>query len=417
MALEYIKLVEQVQRMGRMMSYRIQEISERANLAHYNFLNLPSNEVIQERIRLSRERDAGYRGAALLEIAGQPSERPNARYELPLVPQQAAIIAADGSQIYPDQHGAVLYFLTNIGIFTFYHGEDVLPEQETEPVLYYSDSFLRDLEGQIIKNAAVNARRSVLEMQALARKAWSIKERAASLIAISDGPLLFWLGHDVPDAKKLTDDYFATLVQMHDIHTVMYKTHRHNASLVGYIDRPSSRFVVALLQLLILDEGDVRESILDQPGIFEGLDDRWLYGMLLEPGERSALMVQQSPQNKAYRDKGMSYEIIFFYLNAGYAGSPNIVRIEIPLWVGRSREAVNEVHSLIFSQCRLMGRYPYALTRADELAVIRGSEKQALDEMIRTELLKYAQFAEESAKLQSKNQARGVRRSFGQKIK
>lgn len=413
--LEYVKVVEQIQRMGRMMSYRFQEVSERAQLAQESFWQLASNEAIWERIKLARERDAGYRGAALLEIEGRESERPNARYELPEIPEKATVIAVDGSQVYPDQHSAVLYFLTNIGVFTFYHGEDILPEQYTEPILYYSDTYLRDPEGQLITNTAVNARRNVLEMQTLTRKAWEYRQRPAPLLALSDGPLLFWLGRDVPDAKIMMDDYMATLIKMYDIHNYMQTLHQHNASLVGYIDRPTSRFIVSLLQLMMLDEEDVRSAVLDQPGIFEGLDDRWLLSSLLGPGDRSALMVQQSPRNKEYRQKGVSYEIVFFYLNVGYENAPNVVRVEMPMWVARSRQSVNELHAIIYQQCRLMGRYPYALTRADELAVVRGTDKKGLDEMILVELMKYQQFSEESAKQTSKNQARGPRRSFGQK--
>ena len=35
---------------------------------------------------------------------------------------------------------------------------------------------------------------------------------------------------------------------------------------------------------------------------------------ILKPGERSAIMVQNSPQNYAFKERGENYEIAFFYL-------------------------------------------------------------------------------------------------------
>jgi hypothetical protein len=52
--------------------------------------------------------------------------------------------------------------------------------------------------------------------------------------------------------------------------------------------------------------------------------------------------------------------------------------------VARDKRAVDELHALLVSQCALQGRnpYPYALTRADELAVVTARDKQKLEEMI-----------------------------------
>jgi hypothetical protein len=49
-----------------------------------------------------------------------------------------------------------------------------------------------------------------------------------------------------------------------------------------------------------------------------------------------------------------------------------------------------------------MWRYPYALTRADELAVVRAHEKSQLNEMIEIELRRNEQQVEHSEKLASK---------------
>lgn len=408
MPINYTKVKPQIEKMGRMYAHKAQEQSERMETAYRQFEQLPTNAAILERVQLARERDAGYRGAAPLD-----PEPMNAIYLLPKSPPLATILAVDGSQVYPDIHSAAFYYLTNVAVFTYFHGEERLPLEHSEPQLFYSDSFLRDEYEQLVTNATVNARRTVREMETIAEFVWNHRATSAPILAIYDGRLLFWLGPDVPNHNQLAADYRAGIVRIHDTHDWMNKQHQHNANLVGYVDRPTSRFVVAMLELLALDERQVTRNELKRSSLYEGVDDRWLFQRLLKPGERSALMVQQSPQNKFYRQQGESYEIVFFYLNVGRLGAPHLARVEVPMWVARNREAVNEIHALLVEQSRITGNYPYALTRADELAVVRNFDRHTLDELIRTELIRNQQAPEESGKLIGKIQTRSVRQGFG----
>ncbi len=392
--------------MGRMIAHKTQDLSERARTAFDQFMALPDNATLQERVQLARDRDAGYRGVAPLAVDGEPL---NGRFAVPAAPSRASILAADGSQIYPDIHGAAQYYLTNVAVFTFFHGEDRLPVEFSEPHLAYADSLIRDHYDQLVTNATVNGRRTVKEMQMLAQFAWDQRAIDASLVALFDGRLLFWLGKDVPEASSLEKDYKAGLVRVHDTHHWMVNQHGHNASLVGYVDRPTSRFVTALLQLMLLDPAQVTRGELRKPGSYEGLDDRWLFERLLQFGERSALMIQQSPQNKAYRQRGENYEIAFIYLNVG---RPHLARVEMPMWVALNPQAVDEIHAVLVDQCRIAGHYPYVLTRADELAVVQTNDRQTLEELIRQELIRNMQQPEVSGKLMGKFQARAGRQRF-----
>lgn len=387
--------------MGRALAARNLTLNERLDAAWERLMAQDDLGTIHDRVQLARERDVGFRGAAPL---GEPV---NAAYPLPPLPARATILAADGSQVYPSIHAAALYYLTNIGVFVYHHGTDDLPEQITEPALFYSEKDVRDENGQAITNTAVNARRNVAELHMLARETWNRRNPDSPLLAISDGPLLFWVGKDVPDGKRLEQDYLGALVHLHDTHASAASTYGQSASLIGYVDRPTSAFVVSLLHLLGLDDDDVREAALKSNGDLEGLADQPLMFRLLKPGERSAVMVQQSPQNKRYHDKGESYEIAFFYLNVGQSGAYHLARVEMPMWVARSQPLLDQVHALTFDQCQLMWRYPYALTRADELAVIRAAERTQLDDLIEIELLRNEQIVERSEKLESKTVRHG----------
>ena len=44
------------------------------------------------------------------------------------------------------------------------------------------------------------------------------------------------------------------------------------------------------------------------------------------------------------------------------------------------------MQTLLYQQCQMMGRYPYIITRADELAAVEGFEKRQLDNLIEIEV-------------------------------
>ncbi|MGQ9848901.1 MAG: DNA double-strand break repair nuclease NurA [Aggregatilineaceae bacterium] len=397
MTLEFDKVVSQVQRMGQALAARSTSMSERLVLAWERLSLLGDVEAVQRRIDLVRERDAGFRGAALLH---EPADR---AYPLPALPSRATILAVDGSQVYPNAHAAALYYLINVGVFIYYHGGDHLPNPLTEPHLVYTDDMLHDENGHLITNAAVNARRTVQELATLARVIRDQPHNEGPLLALMDGPLLFWAGKDVPDSKQLQAEYLGWLVYLHDLHANdASQRERQPICLVGYVDRPSSAFLIGLLHLMSLAPDEVREATLKTNGDLEGLTDQPLLFKLLKPGERSALLVQQSPQNKRYHDEDPKYEIACFYLNVSASPPYHLARVEVPMWVAREPELVNAVHALIYDQCQLMWRYPYALTRADELAVVRNHERAQLNDLIEIELRRHQQTVAQSEKLESK---------------
>ena len=62
MALDFTKVVTQVQHMGRTMARQNSSLSQRVEIARENFDNLPDNRTIMDRVKLARIKDAGYRG-------------------------------------------------------------------------------------------------------------------------------------------------------------------------------------------------------------------------------------------------------------------------------------------------------------------------------------------------------------------
>ncbi len=402
MSLEFNKVVEQVQTMGRYLGHLDRSLANKLDLALERFYAATDLDAVHERIKLVRESSvSGYRGAT-------PMPRPDDEIicgigGLPDAPSSATLIAVDGSQIYPDPHAAAQYYLVNIGTFVYFYGEPRLPHQSTAPELYYNDAMLLDKDGRLITNQTVNARRTVMEMQWLAKEAWQRRDEPRPLVGFHDGGLLKFFGAtELAGAPQIEGEYMDALRMLYDARAI----------LLGYLDRPRSTYLISLLHLLDLDPGQVNDANLRSNGDLEGLTDAMLFAHVLEPGERSAIMTQNSPQNRTYKDKDSNLEIAFFYVNVSNGRGPTIARIDIPMWVARDKAAVGALHALVVAQCSIQGRkhYPYALTRADELAYVSGAEKSQLDEMIRVEMLRHQLEPEASNKLQTKGLARGDRR-------
>ncbi|MCP4416556.1 MAG: hypothetical protein GY805_08035, partial [Chloroflexi bacterium] len=71
--------------------------------------------------------------------------------------------------------------------------------------------------------------------------------------------------------------------------------------------------------------------------------------------------------------------------------------------------AVTAVHSLIIDQCRIMGDYPYAIARADEMAVVGRQDAGELNFMIDVIMERHGISEGITAKQGSKDLARSGR--------
>jgi hypothetical protein len=410
MSLEFNKLFDQVQRMGEMLTHLDFDLSDKLALAKQRFYQAGDLDAIRAKIRVVRGPEvSGYRGAAPLDL---PDADPvNRVVDAPSTPAAATLIAADGSQVYPHEQSPVHYYLLNIATFTYYHGYDHTPVPQTFPQLAYHKSLVHDNNRQLVGARTIDARRTVAEMQRLAAQAWEQYRGGAPrpLVTLYDNHLLFWANADVVDAGQILRDYQVALGQLYDA----------GALLCGYIDSPSrSRTVLRLLYLNSLkDEAEIieKQKLLETGGDLEGLRDVHLFNAVLQPGQRSAILVPNSPRNLDYRQFNASLEIAFFYVKVYNGYQDAIARVDIPMWVARDAAAVDTLHGLLLEQCRMQGRtpYPYALARADELAVVTSKDKKKLEELIRLELRKLGvQPGSLSPKAASKRAARSDKRAY-----
>jgi hypothetical protein len=389
MTLELNKVTEQIDDMGRVLAERAGR-QRRALPAARELLGLYAND--QERLRRVAESEVGRR----LRCAGPGDEPLDAAHPPPPMPERATLVAADGSQIYPDRHGLAFYYAINVGSIVFRHGSGQAPEVAADPRLFYTDEQVYP-GGDSVSIDLVSARRNLAEMRTLTALALAEPHGGSPRLALADGPLLIWIQRtELPAGwrDRILADYLACLDRLR----------RSDAAVAGFVSRPHSAEVVALLYLAQLDseERQAVNSLADTD--YRGLTDRALFGYL-GTGERSTLYVRGTAANQDFSSRG--HQIRFFYLNTG----ADLARVEVPEWVARRPESLDLVHAMVYGQCRFNNGYPYVLTRADEQAVILGEEREVLEGMIMRAMAQHGlPMPELSRKAQQKRVARWRRR-------
>lgn len=337
-------------------------------------------------------------------VGAAPTDEPlDATFPLPTCPEQFTIIASDGSQILPNRHAITLYYLINVGSLVYRHGSGEKPETHNPtPQLYYTPEDVLDQQGRLISPGEVNVKRDLAELRVLADLAGQAVARtpAEPVITLIDGQLSLRV-IDLPFNRQseCQEEYIEMLQKLHQI----------GAVVAGYIDRPRSTFVLALMHLASLEPETINEENLRQSP-FVHLTDLDLFNFL-GPGERSAIFVVKGKNYQIYDQNGQGLH--FFYLNvSSNPADPHLARVEIPAWLAADTVAVDVLHAAIVDQARITGGYPYVLTRADELAVISGEEHEALEMMLAVEMRRLGLSPQISLKQFNKNAFRAGKESF-----
>jgi hypothetical protein len=395
MALELNKLTHTVEALGKNAAHRLADLDERLPAARATL-----HAIGQADDELHRKINAALK----LRWAGAipTDEAVNSTHPLPPHPARANLIAADGSQIYPDRHGVALYYLLNTGSIVFRHGLNEAPSTASTPEAFYEDADLYEEDGGQIPSVMIDAQRDLCELGELARLA-PPEVAAAPTLALLDNGLLLYIALQTQN-QRLVDDFLrAYLAQLDALKA-------SGAAVAGVVDRPRAASLVRLLRLALLKPEEITDTELRQMGPFQHITDALLLSFL-NPGERSALFVNASPANQdQYQPRGHS--IYFFYLNAGRPGKEALLRVEVPEWVAKDPAKLNLAHTAIVEQSRITDGFPYVLMRAHELAVVTASERRDFDQMVTGALMRQGLKPSISQKAQGKAWTGGGKRRY-----
>jgi hypothetical protein len=392
--LEFKELTQQVQAMGAAMAARAQALRDKNELAQTRLHEAAAHvEDIRDKITLIRAAGVEWRGAV-------PTDEPmDATYPLPAAPTQATLIAADGSQIFPDPHSFALYYLINVGSIVYKHGSRQAPDCYVVPELHYRDEDLFSEGGFLIRPRRIESYRDLAEIERLALLTERIN--GVPTLTLTDGPLLLY-GHVGPAERATFEKDLARYLEQ------LTQVQRNGALAAGYVDRPRSPWVINTLDLAGRDLPEPPAARLERHD-FEGLDDEALFETVVPPSHRSALFAVESAVNQRYEEYG--HRVYFFYLNVSANAHPKLARVEMPEWVVARPGAVDCLHALLVHQCGIMDGYPYVLTRAHELAVVTPEDRRQLESMVQWSLLNCGQTAAMSNKARTKELTRsGPRR-------
>ncbi len=366
-------LSAQVQVQGR-------ERLEAAQQALSALQQAPSPAVLRRRVRAAGPDWDGATPVEELPLAQVLTAEPQP-------PSGTIALGVDGSQILPDRHAPVPYYVLQVGCLLFrYDGTPPQPDGYAE--LHYEPGELYDEHDGLITPRQIGLQRLVLEMEYLAQKVTAARTRypqAGAIYAFSDGPLLWSAyGEEGHAVQLLFERYVEALRAIKEAGGVP----------VGYVERPSGAPLLKLLSLPpTADEPTPPGSPITLP---PNLRDADVMACHLPAGGRTPWLQRRSLAHRQHETHGQ--EIAFCYLNAG-TEYPVIARVELPLW---ALAHAPTVFSVLNHQNALLGGYPYLLMRAHELAVITSEDKAQLERAIFSQLCHHRQLARPSEKARYK---------------
>jgi len=370
MAIDFQQIYAKIKEIGlgaRERRERIEDLRKRAR----NLLDENANELNYLRLIVERATEADPNIRCALPL----NEPLAAHYSEPASVKEATLIAADGSQVYPDRHASVQFSLVNVGAISMCLNSHQSPTIYTESELLYGDEL--DTATGTMTEGMIALRRDLQERAKLEEIS---KEIDGPMVTFTDGPIELWGARDGEDAGVYRES-------LEKYKSVLSRLQERDVITAGYVDKPSANLVLRLLEL-VLAQREAKTNFRDYHPL-RSVSDRWLYGEksnpLLGPGERSAVFAIQSKSRKDYQGVISPH---FFYLNVGTQGHPWPVRVEVPKWVADDPEKLDLLHAALVEQCRMMGSkpYPYLLHRAHEVAVVKREEKFQVEQMLMQEL-------------------------------
>ncbi len=384
MTLDMLKVSPQVVRMGGDLAERFALLGPR---------------LAQARAALE-ERAADWQALADVAAASKrrlavPLEPLDTRHPPSVVPRDHIVIATDGSQIEPDRHGPVDFFLLNVGWVVIRYGAAPFAELASEPRLRYGpdQTYITYQDRRVpIQDHLLAATRAGDEIGKAADLAAIWSADGLPTVVLADGTLLLWVMEDRPNDFLRTELVGAYVEGLDRIQV-------EGVPVASYISRSRSTEVSGLL-LESDRRGDWGRCVPcaaddDENCVFDRLPDRELFRDLAI-GERSGLFAMTLPDGlkSLYRD----HAPCFFYVNVG----SEIGRVEVPAWMADDPEALGLVQTVILDQCQKGLGYPNALARAHEQAVVSGQDRLAFDYLVENVLARQGVPARSSEKQHSK---------------
>ena len=182
MPVDYQQVHARIKEIGAGARERRKTLDERRKKARDLLVTYANQlEVLRSKVDSAKAVDANIRCALPV------NESLASHYPLSASVKDATLIAADGSQINPDRHAAVLYSLINVGVIILKSGSGDAPEIRTYSDLKYGDDLYTNhgiiTEDMVALGRDLSERKKLLELGLQYPK---------PVITFTDGPIELW---------------------------------------------------------------------------------------------------------------------------------------------------------------------------------------------------------------------------------
>lgn len=378
--LDLMKLARQMQGISQHLSQEATASRKRLEIAHQLWEQATVKQDLLVAQHQSWRQALGFNAAL-------PVEPLDTCVEVNVPPEVQTVMATDGSQIAPSHHEIAYCYLINVGRVLLHYGQNRQPLLDSLPEVFYRPEELYvSRQWGIRTEEWMGYVRTVSEAVMLAELgsmlATTVPEKSASNIpnlAMVDGSLIYWFLEQLPTAAR--DRLLPPILNAWN------QLQEAEIPIVGYLS--SSRSGEALnflrLQSCPYPEPNCTKNCnnnADQAPcqVFNPLRDTTLWGVFLQPGQRSCLWQSSARILEHYGCQ----KIYFCYLNVGH----EIARIDFPAWVAENSKLLDNALSLTIAQVQKGYGYPIVLAEAHNQAVVRGGDRTRFFALLEQEMIK-----------------------------
>jgi hypothetical protein len=197
-----------------------------------------------------------------------------------------------------------------------------------------------DVDERQDDRASIDFSRTLLELKV----AMDVVNDHPDHTILMDYPLLPWIPKSDPSYNKRIQQYIGMIDQL------------KGKRVAGLVSAPRSQLLMKLISLSEKLEG--RHINLTE------VNDTFLVGANLQPGERTAIFKYADSRNEIFRSEGIEIYFFFMLINRG-----EVVRVEIPDWIAQDALCIDLIHSSILKDSLLLG-YSYTLAKAHQEVAI-----------------------------------------------
>lgn len=372
--LDLTKLARQMQGISQHLNAEAAAVKKRLDRAHLLLGEAQGRQEDLVEVRQSWSDRLGF-------AAATPLEPLTTRVPISPAPPRHTVIATDGSQIAPSHHEIAYCYLINVGRIVLHYGQNRHPLLDSLPEVFYRpEDLYASRQWGISTEEWMGYRRTTSEAVVLAELGEAIsQEPEHPPLAMVDGSLIHWFLEPLPGEAR--DRILTPILQAWN------RLRMAGIPLVGYLSAARSGEALNFLRLHTCPHSvpDCQTycsgKTEDAPcQVFAPLRDTALWGLLLEPGQRSAIWRSSAKILDLYGD----HRVHFCYVNVG----AEIARVEFPAWVAEDENLLNTALSLTLTQVQKGYGYPVALAEAHNQAVVRGGDRARFFALLEREMIR-----------------------------